>query len=221
MSLLLLNGVPVLSATVIRPYRGAWLVDLELEGNTAPTGAARLTVVGNKGEVRLELVGTLVRSGVHHQHVTARVVAGAAAMAKDVAANEWKDVTARVVIAAAVAAVGERLAESIDQGVAKHVLKVWEVTRAPAARVVETVLERVPGAIWRMTASGAVWFGVNEWPELKLEHELIELNHVDRRMVIVSDDPTLSAGVTLDGRRIVHVEHTYSTGRARTVAWFQ
>lgn len=215
MGLVLLNGQRVLAAVISRPLMGNWHADLEIDTSDAPVGAATISIADG----RLELVGTILRAEPFAGGVRARMVGGAGALSTTLPAKAYGPVTLRVLLADLLSAAGERLATSSDADQLARSVSSWTRTQGPASIALGALVERAPGCLWRVTASGAVFVGVNTWPAVTLAHEVLSEDQADGHVMLATDDPTLTAGVTLEGRRISYVRHTYAPDRVRTEAW--
>lgn len=205
------GSVEAYSATITRPLRGVWHAHLEVDSTVSLTGAVTIGVA----EGALELVGRVTAGAIIHERQAIRVVGGAAGLSKSLPARSYARSPLRVPLTDVLTASGERLASSSDAAALGTVLTRWTRTEGPASGALEQLVARVPGTIWRVTASGAVWVGTNAWPAVSLEYVTIEDDPARRVMIIASDDPTLSAGVTLDGRRLEHVVHRFASSGTR------
>jgi hypothetical protein len=81
-------------------------------------------------------------------------------------------------------------------------------------------MARRAGVTWRMTADGLVWLGVNAWPTKTYDATVLDDDTARGRLLLSSQDPTITAGVVAFGRRLTYVVHSFGEGRVRTEAWY-
>lgn len=208
--------VEVYEATIVRPLVGVWHADLDVDSSITLSGSVTISIADGA----LQLVGTVTAGASVAERQRVRVVGGSAGLAKALKAHAYDKAQLRVPLYDVLTASGERLATSSDSDVLSTVLPRWTRTAGPASHAMGQLLAKSPSTIWRMTASGAVWIGRNAWPTVSLDYVTIEDDPARRVMVIASDDPTLTAGVTLDGKRIEHVIHRYAPDSVRTEVWY-
>jgi len=204
------------AATIVRPLSGVWQAELDVDSSAEITGA--VTIVVADGALSLE--GTVVGGGTAAARARMRVVGGAGGLSKPLSAKAYDRCSLRVPIADVLAGAGEKLATSADQAVLATVLARWSRVQGPASQALEALVARAPEALWRVTASGAVWVGVNAWPTIQLDHVVTDDDPARKVMVIATDDPTLTAGVVLEGRQVRHVVHRYEQGSVRSEVWY-
>lgn len=211
--LITVNGERARSCMITRPLDGVWHAAIEMDGS-APSGRVTIDVDG-----LLKLSGTVVSGGDFDGRVTLRVVGGAGGLTKEVSARDYERTTLRVIAQDTLSTVGESLSPTADSGVLGTKVTRWARPAAKASSVIGEIARRA-GAGWRILADGTVWLGVPAFPARSFEHDLLEHDPVVRRLLIVADDPTLDAGVTLDGRQLVSVTTTITHARARTEAYY-
>lgn len=220
MSLVYVTGssgsAEVYAATIVRPLVGVWHADLDVDASVALAGEVTIAVDGGA----LELVGVMVAGEVIDERQRVRVVGGKGRLSTSLPAKAYDRCQLRVPLYDVLSAVGERIASSSDASALSTPLARWTRTAGPAALALGQLVARVPGAVWRVTASGAVWVGTNAWPTSSLEHLVVEEDPARRTLTLASDDPTLTAGVVLDGRRIEHVVHRFTASGTRTECWY-
>jgi hypothetical protein len=214
MASLAANGCPVLVCRISMPLTGAWVADLELDAETAPTGA--LTI--EQGALRF--VGTVIRSGVIGGRAHVRMVGGAGGLRKTVPAQSYQKVPLRIPLRSALADVGETLSLSVSSGLLDKQLDHWTRAEGPAGTAVARILDEV-GASWRVLADGTVWAGEETWPTQRVAAEPLDPDPVLGTFTIAPDVFDLRPGVTFLGRKVSRVEHSAENGKLRTVYWVE
>jgi hypothetical protein len=149
------NGLQIVSGSLVIPLVGAWTADLHLAGDTPITGAVTV-VIGN-----LTLAGTVYRSDVYGGQTHARLVGGAGGWRTEVPAQGYgssSGVSLSAVLGDVAAAAGEQVNVSAPKSVGYGFARV--------AGVASDVL-------WQMLAQGLIasWYvdpgGVTQtqpWP---------------------------------------------------------
>jgi hypothetical protein len=214
MSLALLSGERVVSCEINRPLEGAWHAIVEVDAAKVPTGRVTLTVEGG-----LSLSGTVVRGADVNGRITVRVVGGAGGLSKVIPAKFYQGTTVRTVVRDTLSASGEALAASSDAAVVTRSIASWARPSGLCSAVLSELL-RTGGAVWRTLADGTVWVGVPTYPTRTFVYEALDEDPVQRSFVLTTDDPTLDANVTIDGRRITYVRTTIEASAVRTTAFY-
>lgn len=214
MSLATLNGERVLSCEINRPLEGAWHAVVEVDSATIPSGLVTLAVEGG-----LTLTGTVIRAGEVHGTTTVRIVGGAGNLSKHLPARAYRGTTVRVVASDTLSSAGERLATAADSAAAGRALATWTRSSGSCSAALSELL-RPLGAVWRTLADGSVWIGVPTFPSRSYSFELLDEDPVDRSIVLVSDDPTLDANATIDGRKLTYVRTLIEPSSVRVQAHF-
>jgi hypothetical protein len=212
-SLISLQGDPVLSGTVTRPLTGAWTATLEVETAVEPLGAMTLDLAGTS------LVGTIVRASVFRERVECVLVGGAGGLADVLPAKFYRGVTLRTILVDTLLSAGERFAATSDTSVTGTAVPAWIRPLGTTSQALNALVAKVPGSTWRVLADGSVWVGITAWATKSLEYVPIDENGVDQRTTIATEDLSLDAGVTLDGRRVNYVRHSISSSSVRTEVW--
>jgi hypothetical protein len=185
------GGQRVIAATVHVPQFGPWWADLTFEDD-APDVAGEVTFV--IGE--LELVGTVdtTHDGTHGRQRHTRIVAGAGAWGRLVAARGYHNdagVRARVVVDDLVALVGEEL-DTAFAPVAERVGIDFVRQAGPASRALE---DAIGGARWWVGYDGVTRVGERSTstPEAG-SYEVLE-HAPDERVVVLAIDDLRTVGI--------------------------
>ena len=209
MALATLGNLDVLEAVVRMPPRGPWTIEAQLQTGTAPTGRVVFKTPG------MALSG-LASGGIFVERNFFRLSAGAGGLAKTVAARGYKDVEVRTALGDALRAAGETLSSTSAAATLGKRLAFWTRLGRPLNSELSALADAV-GASWRTLDDGSVWFGVDTWPAVTIEHRVMAERPDLKRAEIASDEPTLRPGVAFSGRRVTWVEHWFRETETRTV----
>ena len=214
MATVTINGQRAFETVISLPRTGAWRVDASVNTTSAITGACEI-VIGN-----LTLKGYARVGGVYGEVASVRVIAGAGGLYKDARPKHYSNAPLRIPLNDLLSDAGETLSATSDAAMLATSLVNWTTIQAPTANLI-TALADAAGATWRMVADGTVWMGKESWPASSFTYDLERSAPQERRLDMVSDEPTLLPGTTLSGQRIGYVTHTISASSVRTVAWVE
>lgn len=173
MAALTLAGSPVLAAVIAMPGVGAWVADIEVATDVAPSGRVELTP-----ETGPAWSGTVIEGGVHAGTWRARVVGGAAGLRRELPATNYRNATLQDVLADALREAGETLAAGVDLS-SWAVALYLRVARAAAWTVADVA--RACSAPWRVTRAGAVRVGAETWAPVTLDDVSVTTERPDVR----------------------------------------
>lgn len=212
-----LNGLRVVSARLLHPWRGAWIVDATLDPDTvttAPTSGPASVVIGGS-----TLIGTIDPrgSGSFVAGAAVRVVGGAGGWDKAVPPQHYhvdNGVSSTSVYTGAAAIVGETIVEA-----APTVLGIDYMRSAgPASRV-------FGDADWYLDLIGLTHVGPRPAATADASLTLISWDPVQQRAELTCD-ALLLPGTTLSDPRlngatpiVRDVEQTFDARGSRIVAW--
>lgn len=215
------RGAPAAAATdcstcdLLLPLSGAWTAYLtQAEGDTAPAGPVTLSFHG------IELAGTILRAGVAEGLVSAVVVGGNGGLARELPPKAYQQAPVRLPLQELVAAAGEQLAPASTPAVLQRSLPAWVRRRAEAGRSLDHLAEAA-GALWRVQPDGAVWVGLDTWPQTPpFEYQTIHQDpQADRE-----DLQPLTAGVLpgqlFGGRKVGTVFYRSSPDALKCAVWY-
>lgn len=216
--MLTVNGKPVLAMRLTLPVSGVWVASIEADAEEAITGAVTI----KQSDSSASYAGYAVRSGELSGTCYLECIGGAGGLAGDVEARSYRDVTARTVVAEALAAAGEALASTSTRSVLDTALAFWTRSQGRVSQSLSAVADEL-GARWRVLPTGAVWFGAETWPDFRGE-DIAELSRdpAAGTVLLAPDAIDLAPGVTLRGERIGRVEHLITRDDPlRTTAWIE
>lgn len=163
----------VLSFSLVRPFRGVWMLEAEIDvgDDAAPTGAQVLSFTVANGSP-ITYACTVIDSSVHVGRATVFAVAGTAGLREHVIGRDYGEIAPRLavedILADPVTAAGVERPEFADEVAlaaldALPKLPHWSrpagTGTAALSRLVETI-----GAGWRVLPSGRVRVAVETWP---------------------------------------------------------
>ncbi len=210
------GGLPLLSALINEPRVGVWHADIAIDSGEALTGSTTLDIEG------VEFVGTVVRSGVEAGRSLARVVGGAAGLGTQLAAKSYRGIGFSSVLADIVSQTGETLDGSSGDSVVNHAVQLWQITQAPAAHAIESIVDEV-GASWRVFRSGTLWLGEESFPAVS-DPDAVELESMPEHGITIyapSEGPVIRPGVTFRDRRVSYVSTRLEPNELRQSVTFE
>jgi hypothetical protein len=221
MALAELNGLPVIRGSIHMPQLGAWTADLVLDTPNDVIGAATLVLDGG-----LSLAGFAARSGQFQATEYVRLIGGAGGLTKQARIQHYRNTTVRAVVSDLVRAAGETLSSTAEVATLGLQLLAWTQWAQPVGAALTSIASdrRNGGAVaWRVLPDGTIWIGRETWPDAGLRapadyQELVALpseGWVDLGFEV----PRIAPGVSLEGRRVSFVQHSFDAESVRTKAW--
>jgi hypothetical protein len=210
-----LSGVPVLDARVSFPRVGAWTAELRVDTQERPAGAQLLSLGS------AQFVGAVARAAVHKANAWVRLTGGAGALGTTLAPKGYHSAPVIVPLQDIAADCGEVLAGSSDGSITRAVLGHWARLEGAAGNALNQLLETLPGAVWRFLPNGQLWVGVETWPSISPDVELIDYQPLRDCVQLFAISPGILPGATFLGRRVSYVEHRVSEARIGTFVWFE
>lgn len=207
------GGAPLLTAEVTMLSTGAWHAQLGIDSEQEPTGPYVFRI----GAV--EFRGTIVpgRSGHFGGRTKLRIVGGAGGLSKTLKARNYSGGThtVRQILDDILRETGESLSSQSDAAVLGTRLAAWHRTEFTAKECLDALIGHA-GASWRILRDGTLWVGVDTWPEVTPDGELIDEDWSDGVITVSSDDPTGVPGVTISGQQVEQVVHRLDERGIRT-----
>ncbi len=201
MSFLTIGEYPAICATITMPLVGLWRVDADVDADEPLTG--RVTIEGPG----LTLSGTIVAADDYGGRIRVRIEAGAGRMAEVIGARFFRGATYRQVVEETLREVGEALDASPITGVAP----AWVRSKAPSAATVAAVASTL-GLAWGATDAGLVTLFSPTWAPLEIEDaEVIDSVATNGLLLLGTTDLSARPGRTIEGQRVVAVQHHIST----------
>jgi hypothetical protein len=221
MALAELNGLPVIRGSIHMPQLGAWTADLVVDTETVVAGAVTIVLDGG-----LRLVGFAARSGQFQATGYIRVIGGAGGLTKQARIQHYRNTTVRAVVSDLIRAAGETLSITADASVLGLQLLAWTQVAQPVGAALTSLASdrRNGGSVaWRVLPDGTIWVGKETWPDAGLKapadyQELVALpseGWVDLGFEV----PRIAPGISLEGRRVSFVQHSFDGESVRTKAW--
>lgn len=203
-----LNGLAVTEGSIVFPLDGAWTATLTLEGAEAPAG--RVSLVGPG----LDLSGTIMGGGSAYQRTTLRVVGGAGSLIRSIGPRWWRNAPLRLPLGDACDAAGETLSPTSATDLLSIHLAAWTRAEGKASRELDA-LAKIAGAVWRVRDDGSIWFGVDTWATLEIDHRVTDVHVADRWRELALEDCSIRPGVVLSGMKLGRVTYRISGERVR------
>jgi hypothetical protein len=199
-----LAGAAVLAGSVVLPRAGAWHADLHVDVETAIGPAAELVIY--RGTAATTWVGTVRRGGVFQESAPVRLVGGYGGLGTDLEAKYYREATVRQVLDDVMRETGEQLSTEASAQLLDVQLARW-TRRAGRADLALAALFETLGTSWRILTDGTLWCGAETWPEVDVEHLVVNEWPIDGRVEIDCEEfPTeLLPGTTFLERRVARV----------------
>jgi hypothetical protein len=220
MSLVTLQGLPVLGLRLTRPVMGAWAATVEADyQNSEELFEGVLELKDSKITYR----GTSLSAGIVGGVARLDLVGGTGGTIKNAPVQHFHDVTVRTLVDALLRGVGETLDSTSTRAVLQQRLRAWSFVDERASIALSTLADRL-GCTWRVLPNGNVWFGLDTFPAVDedLAKTLLELDRDDAagNVLLAPESLELGPGVTLAGRHVGRVEHTFDRKESlRTTFW--
>lgn len=220
MSAVTLGGRAVTLATITLPARGVWCADVEVDTTDEITGRAELVVDGGP-----TWSGTVVSGGVSHGLWRGRIVGGAGGLRGTLPALAYRNATLADVLRDVLAESGEVLSPASAD--LSYAVALWQRSRGTASAAVAEIAAAA-GYAWRVLADGAVWLGVETWPDAgELEVTLLDRDTRGGLYMLSGDTLSLVPGVRLQVRDelgdvfidVGDVRHVIEPERFTTTVW--
>lgn len=218
MAFALLNGSPVIQATVGIPRVGAWHADIRVDRGTELAGSVTLTIADG-----LTFVGTIHRSGLWLDTLSLRMVAGADGLGKTAKPRHYRQTSLRTVLSDLLATAGERLSATSDAATLALTFPFWTTIGQTCGRMISSLLsdERLADSVaWRTLPDGSLWVGPETWPDSGLadvvDYQILVEAPADGWLELGVEAPSLLPGYLLGGRMVSYVEHDIDGSSART-----
>lgn len=216
--------------------RGNWTAILEMASATAPAigEPAVLSVLPEAKSGQPAPVPDLFSGTVRHARqvpgsdtLVCRIVGGAGRLfsslppADQVAGSTI--LPAGLILRKIADAAGERLAPGVEQALDAYLLPRWTRLGGMSARTAIDLLVYDLAAVtglafgWRMQADGAIWAGVETWPEATGSFVYTEQAADDGVMVYAPSGAPLRPGTTVLGERAIEVFYQFSSPAVRAL----
>jgi hypothetical protein len=210
-----LNGATVLAGSLTLPRRGVWLAELELDGDTAPTGAAVLSVP-REGAAPDQFIGTVVHALALNGRVCVQLAGGKAAL--------WsKAIPARQFVGSPMVTLDELLrdlaretGETFAPAPSKQ-LERWARAHGVGAQALG-LLTRELDLEWRLRPDGTVEVLEETWPQVTESYELLDADDLARIVDVAPAGARILPGQSLGATRIERV--IYSLGGSLRAALY-
>jgi hypothetical protein len=208
------GGEVILDAEVTMQVTGAWHATLSLDMATAPPEGPFMFTIG-----LVEFRGTILPgdTGQYGGRARVSVVGGAGGLSKQLKARNYSGGVTRVrdVVADILRESGESLSSQSDADILGKQLASWQRTEDTAENCLQRLLDNV-GANWRILRDGTLWVGVDTWPEVTPDGEVLDEDWGDGVVTVAPNDPTGVPGITLLGQRVSTVTHRVADRKLRT-----
>lgn len=207
------NGQPATGAKVTMPRVGAWHADISADDDVAvPTGRVTIQIDGE------DFVGTWVRGRSFVGRTPVRIVGGGGGLSRQLEAKNYSSGPSVRMVVKEILGSEETLSSTSSEEILSSVVPSYHrMGGGIASHALTQVLQKVR-ATWRVLADGTVWVGVDEFPEVVLDHVVEDEDWFSGIITITTEAPVLRPGVTFLGHQIQQVVHYSDTEGLRTEA---
>jgi hypothetical protein len=221
MGLTTLQGLPVLSLLLTRPIMTGWAASLEVDYQDSQELFEGLLELKDE---RIAYKGTALHIGIVSGVARIALAGGRGGLIKELpAAQHFRDVTVRTLVQALLGAAGETLDATSTREVLDRRVAFWSFAKERASLALSTLADRL-SVRWRVLPNGNVWFGTDAYPEIDdaIDATLLELDRDDAagNVLLATETLELGPGVTLSGRRVGRVEHTFGRSESQRATFW-
>lgn len=212
------NEQRILRASIFVPRQGAWhaYASVEAEDTTGLTGHIDL-VFGED----VTWTGYARRAGASNGRVELFVVGGAGGLRTELDPCYYVDAQAQIPLDDLMRELGETLSSGVSADVTGITLARWTRPRGRGGALLSELAEALGVESWRVLSDGTVWLGEESWPDVEIEYDVTMPSPAHDTDELAVDAPTLTAGVTLAGRRICYVQHIIEPTRIRSMVMYE
>lgn len=232
MSLLTVNGFPIIKGSIRLPRVGVWSADVHVDTQTAVSGP--VTVTTDDGSFSLK--GVAYRSGIFQSTLSMRIIGGAGGLSPapggvdaPLPPKHYQGCVLKLVLSDILTACGETLSTTADTTILNLFLKNWVRLAGPGKLAVSRLLDSIATS-WRILGDGTFWVGTDTYPAApNTQFDVLERNFGEGRILIGTARPFLFPGttltITISGtqsiQNVSNVVHEIYQDRIRTEVWFE
>jgi hypothetical protein len=210
MSMLALNGVPVIAGYIMIPDEGPWTANLTI--STESIGKA--AVLESEGGLRMQ--GSIVSSGDFSGRTKTKIVGGAGNLSMPLPAKHYSQVSA-------VEPIGDIVRGANEQwsGSAPGTLSHWTRLEGPAGAQLSALAKELD-VVWYVDIVGVIHFASLDYPEAVRvpSYEVLSDDKASRVMTLGVDHFWLLPRVTLADRKVRAVVHELDGSGGRTKVFY-
>jgi hypothetical protein len=224
MSLLSVNDLPVISASIRMPRVGVASGDLVVDSETDPSG----TVTLRTDDGKFSLVGQIFRGGQFVQHGRYRFVAGTGTLDQPVPPKAFDGYTVRSMLVDVLAACGISISKTADERLLTQFMQRWARLGGSGKSAVEVLLRQCGADGWRILPDGTFYATLSEpWPPIESDQfDLISWNRSEGWAIVGSEQPFIFPGQAIkmdDGsiQKISVVNQLIESDSIRALIYFE
>lgn len=230
MSLITLNGYPIMSAEIRIPRVGVCNGDIVVD--TIDEISGPVTIKTDDG--RFSLSGTAFRAGQFTDHMRVRFVAGAGGLNNKIAPKAFDGYTVRSILSDILAKCGETLSTTTDSNLLGLFIQKWVRLGSTGKEAINAILTDVGADGWRILPDGTFYAtSAESWPSISDDQfDLIHWNRSEGWADIGSEQPFILPGqkISLEdvstnditsSQKISYVIHRISPSKIRSQLFFE
>ncbi len=209
----LLAGLPITHGRIQHPAGGAWSADVEIASSTPVTGFVALSLPG------LALQGTVMEGGVSFERQRLRLVGGRGGLGQVVGGQHFYKADVRTIASYLLQGAGEQLAADADASVLAQELEHWQHIAGTCGWALDLLTMQL-GTSWAVEPGGDIYLGAPGWADASPDFVLLQEDLVGRSWTGSTITGTVQPGTTLNGKKVVAVDHEIEGDRWRSrVRW--
>jgi hypothetical protein len=184
---------------------GAWHADFATDDESPLTGKVSFKID------ELVFSGTVLpgKTGLDGSRARCHIVGGNGGLSTVIPGTSYTNaggVKTSAVLRDILHACHEDLSDLSDGDILDLSLPRWHVSSGPASEALTDLANSV-GASWRTLRDGSVWFGVELWPEVVPDHQVLDEDWSSGAVTMAPETPDMVPGVVYRGQRVEHVIH--------------
>ena len=215
------NGFDVVECKFQIPRRGLWHADMYIDCPDPTQFASNIAITFEGGPT---WTAYALKYGPYLDGVFVRLYGGNGGFGKNVAPKFYQQGTVSHVVNDMFASIGESLASDSTPAVVNQPLSRWTIIQQRPGPALDMITNTITDSLWRVEPSGAIWLGIESWPVVTPEYEVLDAKQHEGRYVFGQEIPTILPGTSIvdpdyGTLQIDRVEAQITTNHVRTSIW--
>lgn len=211
MTLITVNGSPIIEGTISAPNSGAWWAEVQTPDPLVTGTSVVIT------DETTQLVGTVQTGGSAVSRGVARIIGGKGKLQTQMAAKHWRNASAGKILGDICSDLGESRSNALALSISGRVFPFWSQPAESGGSALHNLANQ-GGWVWRVLPSGEVWLGDASATTNEQTYSVIEPHPEDNSFDVAPEGLSLWVGKAQAGAVVKRVE--YSLGeRLRCTYW--